>query len=288
MSHRTHGTHGKYVQDLCRCAECCAANTEYERGRRARIDPPYVSAGPARAHIGELRAAGVGLKQIAKAAGLPHGTLSKLVYGTPQLDRPPSKRIRPATMSKILAVTPADIAGGAKVDAAPTWVLLDEMIAAGVPKVQIAEQIGQNGVGLQLSRNQVAARNARSVAELHRRWRAGEWLPVRRSRHGNRPHDAPAPAPRHRPADVSDLMLELAEIIEERNSQPWRADAACRGRPNWMWFPARGDGDTLDRALKVCRSCFVRDQCRAANIDQSEGVYGALSAAARRALRRAA
>jgi hypothetical protein len=93
--------------------------------------------------------------------------------------------------------------------------------------------------------------------------------------------------PRRQSADISELLLELAEIVEERREQTWRADAACRNRPTWMWFPARGDRDTLERALKVCRSCFVREQCRAANIDKRDGIYGGLTGAARRELRRA-
>lgn len=288
-SHRAHGTHVKYVVDGCRCDECVLANNRYERERRARIDPPYVAAGPARDHCHELMAAGVGLKQIAKASGVSHGALSKLIYGDRQRRRGPSKRIRPDTMSKILAVTPADAAGGAKLDAAPTWALLDEMIAAGVPKAQIAVELGQRGPGLQISRRQVSGRNARAVADLHRRWKSGDWIPVRRHRHTeDRPIAPPAPAPRQPAADVSDLLLELAEIVEERNAQPWRASAACRNRPTWMWFPARGDNETMRRALLVCRSCLVRDECRAANIDQREGVYGALTAKARRDLRSAA
>lgn len=291
MSHRAHGSYVKYVQDRCRCDECTKANQAYERENRQRIDPPYVLAGPAREHVRELMAAGVGLKQISKTSGVPHGTLSKLIYGDQARGMAPSKRIRPKTMSKLLAVTPAAIAGGAKVDAAPTWLLLEEMIAAGVPKSQIAEQIPGHGRTLQLSRNLVAARHARAVADLHRRWKAGQWVPERRSRFGNRPLPAPVAVdpPRRRPAaDVSDLLLELAEIVEERNAQPWRASSACRGRPVWMWFPARGDTDTMQRAMKVCRSCIVQSECRAANIDRRDGIYGALSAKARRELRSAA
>lgn len=289
-SHREHGTHVKYVVDGCRCDECVLANNRYERERRARIDPPYVAAGPAREHCRELMAAGVGLKQIAKASGVSHGALSKLIYGDHARGRGPSKRIRPETMSKILAVTPSAAAGGARVAAGPTWKLLDEMIAAGVPKAQIAEQLGQRGPGLQLSRNLITSRNARAVVGLHRRWKTGAWVPERRSKHGTRPLPAPVPVdpPSRTPvADISDLMLDLAEIIEERNAQPWRSQAACRTRPTWMWFPARGDHDTTNRALKVCRSCLVRDECRAANLDKRDGIYGALTAKARRDLRSA-
>ncbi len=64
-SHRTHGTYAKYVQDRCRCADCRQANSAYERDRTQRTSPPYVTAAPARAHILELRSAGVGPKQVA-------------------------------------------------------------------------------------------------------------------------------------------------------------------------------------------------------------------------------
>ncbi|NND75986.1 MAG: hypothetical protein HKN44_13370 [Ilumatobacter sp.] len=288
--------HGRnrFVVNKCRCDVCCEANRAYERDRRARVVPPYVFAQPARDHIAALAAAGVGLKQVAKASGVSHGSLSKLVYGT--RNRGPSKRIRPDTMSKILAVTPADIADGGRVDAAPSWELIDEMVAVGVPKAQIAEQLGQQGPGLQLSRTSLSARNAAAVADLHRRWRTGAWVAERRTKHGNRPLPRPEPAatpvevtPTRQAttsADISELLLELAEIVEERNAQPWRAQAACRNRPPWMWFPARGDLDTMRRALKVCRSCTVRAECRAANIDRPDGIFGALTAKARRDIRR--
>lgn len=285
-THRPHGSYVKYKIEHCRCDPCRAANRAYVRNRAARVEPPYVSAGPARAHIAELAAAGVGLKTVSKVSGVSQGALWKLVYG--KKGRGPSKRIRRSTHEAILAVTPSDARGRARVDAAPTRARLDEMIAAGVPKARIAEALGAKTHGLQVARRStVAASTANKVAALHERWLAGDWNPVRRDRHGNTyTSDPPPPSERGR-ADVSDLYLELAEIIEERRDQAaWRASAACRGRSTWMWFPARGDRETLDAALRICRSCIVRDQCRAANIDQRDGVYGALSARDRRSIRR--
>lgn len=278
-----HGTHAAYVIDRCRCAECKAANSAYERARARRVEPAYVLAQPARNHLVELAATGVGLNQVAKVSGVSHGALSKLVYGT--ANRAPSKRIRKTTLDAILAVTPADAAGGAKVDGARTWELIEEMVAAGVPKVRIATGIGQRGPGLQLGRTTVSARNARAIAALHGDWRAGRVHLVERiSRWQTPPTPAAPPATRrYPPADVSDLLLELAEIVEERNEQAaWRSQAACRGRPTWMWFPGRGDRETMQRAQRICGACVVRDQCRAANYDKSEGVYGGLSAKQRR------
>lgn len=283
MTHRAHGTHARYALDRCRCDPCRDAHRAYERARRARLEPAYVSAGPARAHLLELSAAGIGWKHAAKVAGVSTGAVWKLMYGPS--GRGPSKRIRRSTEQALLAVTPADAAPGAKIDAAPTWRLIDEMIAAGVPKVRIATGIGQKGPGLQLSRRQVSARNAAAVADLHARWRSGELVLSRHDRHGNTYTATPPPADRGR-ADVSDLLVELAEIIDARREHAgWRQHAACRGRPGYLWFPARGDTRTLEAGLAICKACPVRDQCRSAHLDEPAGTYGALPAGRRRQLR---
>lgn len=293
---RTHGTYVAYVIDRCRCADCRRANREYERARAARLEPAYVSAGPARAHLAMLAAAGVGLKQVAKVSGVSTGTLSKLVYGDGTRGLAPSKRVRKATADRILAVWPSALAAGARVDAAATWRLIDEMVAAGVPKARIAERLG-TGPGLQLSRKEVTVRSARTVAEFHADWQAGRVAVARRHRHRHIvvPPPPPTPVPREiafaaqarRSADVSALYIELAEVVELRNSQPWRAQVACRSRPIYLWFPARGDHRTAAKATQICQACPVRDRCRAEMFDEPAGIYGALSAGARRRVRRA-
>lgn len=288
MTVREHGTYVKYVIEQCRCVACRDANSRYERDRRARIEPPYVSAAAARAHVVELAAAGVGLKTIAKTSGVAHGTLSKLMYGDPARGMAPSKRVRRSTHDRVMAVTPAAARGTARVDATGTKALLAEMSAAGVPKSRIAEALGAAGPGLQIGRRpMVTAQTAAAVAELHARWVAGEWLPTRNDSHGNvTPLPAPPVAPR-RSADIGDLLLDLAEVVEARNDEAdWRQSAACRNRPSYLWFPQRGDHETRDAGIRICGSCMVRAACRAANFDQQTGTYGGLSAEARRAARR--
>lgn len=287
---RPHGTYTRYVTDRCRCEPCRRANRDYERARAARVEPPYVSAAPAREHLQWLATQGVGLKTVARRSGVPHGTLSKLVYGDRTRGMAPSKRIRPATAERILAVTPADAADGAKVDAAPAWEVINRLVDAGVPKVAIARRLGQTSPGLQLSRNLISARHARLVAEMGRELDAGEFTYERRSRHGTVQVTVPAPPTEPDPAAVDDdrdrLLVELVELLEERVDQrSWRRSAACRGRPPWMWFPARGDQATLAAAKKVCASCTVREECLAANLGRTTGVYGGLSAKQRRRLR---
>jgi DNA-binding CsgD family transcriptional regulator len=280
----------KYVIDKCRCEPCTIASSDAQREARHRIEPAYVLATPVRQHCLALMAQGMGPKSIAKAAGISHGGISKLIYGDYK-GRGPSKRVRLVTAQRVLAVTPADAAPAQKIDAAPTWRLLNEMIDAGAPKSQIAVHLGMKGPGLQIRTGQVRASTARAVAELHRRWKAGEVQFV--NRHRNLPAPLPVAVPvavrrtheeiRERYDDIAALYSAFADVIEERNSQPWRAQAACRGREVSMWFPARGDRKTLAAALKVCGACFVRAECAEAFATSREGVYGGLSGRGRRA-----
>lgn len=283
-SHRPHGSYVKYKIDDCRCPDCTAANSQYGRDLRARLEPPYVAAGTARDHVRELMAAGVGLKQIVKVSGVSQGAMWKLMYGKNGV---PSKRIRRSTEQRLLAITPADAAAGAKVDATRSWVLLDELIAAGVPKSQIATHLGQRGPGLQLGRDEITARNAAAIADMHAAWHAGTVTFHRRDRWGHTRTITPPAVTRVQVggADISELYFELADIVEARREQTWRSSAACRNRPAYLWFPARGDREVADAGLSICGACMVRDQCRAANLDQPTGTYGGLTAHARRALR---
>lgn len=317
---REHGTRSCYVHGPepgsrnggCRCEPCKTANREAVRARAQRTAPAYVAAGPAREHLQFLSDHGVGLKQAARVSGVSHGTISKLMYGAP--GRAPSKRIRHSTSERILAVTPADAADGGRIPAGPTWERLDDLIAAGVPKAELARRLGQKGPGLQLSRNLVSARHARAVAAMHAEYLRGEFTYVRRTRHGDQTVTVPAPDR----ADIADLverrnqaarrakyragepvavtyddtdqmLVEFVEILEARIDQAaWRAQAACRGRETWVFFPTRGDTKTQDAAKRICASCTVQDECLAAHLNERSGVWGGTTERARRGLRRTA
>jgi hypothetical protein len=188
-SHRPHGSYAKYVVERCGCGPCRAAKRDYERRRqRAMRRPdqvwaPYVPAGNARRHLADLAAAGVGLKQVAKVSGIGHGVLSKIVYGDPARGMAPSRRVRQTTARRIMAVTTADLAGGARIDAAATWALIDQLTAAGYTKTWIARRIGRTLNNLR-RRPQVTATTAAAVADLHHRHinqpatpRASRWTP---------------------------------------------------------------------------------------------------------------
>ena len=170
---RAHGTHAKYALDHCRCDPCRLAQREYNRRRYRAISrpdeiwQPYIDADPIREHVRWLATCGIGLKTLAKLAGVSHGTLSKLMYGDPTRHMAPSKRVRPATAHKITAVMPNMAAGAQRVPAAPTWRLLNELIAIGWSRAELARRLGHQGPGLQIRHDRILASTARQVEQLH-------------------------------------------------------------------------------------------------------------------------
>lgn len=173
---RPHGSYAKAVVEGCGCQRCRAAKADYNRRRRQAISRPdevwlpYVSAQPARRHLAALSAAGVGLKTVARLSGVSHGALTKIVYGEPGRGRPPSRRVRPHTLEAILAVKVGDARGKQRVSAAPTWQLIDELVAAGYSRGELARALGSTATvpKLQIGRSSVLASTARSVELVHR------------------------------------------------------------------------------------------------------------------------
>ena len=107
VTHR-HGTRPAYVADRCRCTPCRRANTLAARQRTTAIAygtwSGLVDAGPARAHIHKLRAAGLSLKHLAALANVGRGTLDALIYGDPSRELPPTARVHARTEERLLAV----------------------------------------------------------------------------------------------------------------------------------------------------------------------------------------
>lgn len=294
MSVREHGTHAKYVVDRCKCEPCRDANRRYELARRramARPDEawvPYVPAQKARAHIAELAAAGVGLKTIAKLARVPHGSLTKLVYGDRARRMGPSKRIRPETERKILSVTVADViaeGGAQKIPAGPTWKLLDELIARGWTRTELARRLGHTAPALQVSRVAVRASTAAQVQQLH-----AELIrlpaPPRRTRWG---HTDPAPEPVDDGQPAPRPGFTDRSIFEEIPPPgDWVRNGRCRTAPTTLFFPVRGEN--TEQAVAVCQNCPVLADCRdyAVAHPQVQGVWGGTTGRVRRDLRKEA
>lgn len=156
------GTRLRYYAG-CRCFQCRMANSAYEAERkaaRARGEGNgLVSADRAREHLAYLSDNGVGMKTAADAAKVPPSSIAKIIYCQ-------RLNIRAQTERRILAVTTATRADGAFVDAGPTWVLINELLASGYSKVRIASELAGKPVkALQLRGEQITVRNA-GVARL--------------------------------------------------------------------------------------------------------------------------
>lgn len=300
-THRQHGTYVKYVVEQCRCPECGAANRNYERARKRRVEPAYVGAYRARQHLRELADQGVGLKSVERLSGVAGGALSKIVYGDYGRGTAPSKRIRRSTEQAILAVTAESAPGGTRVPAGPVWADVRALLDRGWTKAGIGRRVhGEHAVALQLGADFVTRGNARMIHAL-----LDEPVPPRRSRHGL--HPVPQPEP-----DPADWDREQARLRKQRERHPdepvgdpynlptltldepqaWRQQAPC-GRPevpNYLFFPARGDTETLERARAVCARCPVHTECLdfALATHQMFGVWAGTSEKQRRQMRRPA
>ena len=148
VQHR-HGTNVCYVADKCRCDLCASAARLYNK--RLRLNDlagiaAYVDAEPARVHVQQLMAAGLGPKLLAQRSGVPHGAISKLIYGDYGRHTPPSRRIRQATADKLLAVTagPAVLGDRKAVDSAVTLRRLQALVWAGWSISELGRQLGMN------------------------------------------------------------------------------------------------------------------------------------------------
>ena len=141
---RQHGTYVKYVIEQCRCPECRAANSAYEKRRKRENaerawgarPPVFVDAAPVREWLFVLSAAGIGPKQVEILAGVGKTAQWKIR----------SRRVRKclyATREAILAVTlDSAIFPRSRIDAAPAVALISELLGAGMTKQAIAQKLG--------------------------------------------------------------------------------------------------------------------------------------------------
>lgn len=83
------------------------------------------------------------------------------------------------------------------------------------------------------------------------------------------------------------MVLALNDLLFEPE-ESWRDQAACAGSDNDIFFPAGEDDEIVAPAKAICAACPVKDDCLqyALATNQTEGVWGGLSASERRRLRR--
>lgn len=164
---RPHGDRLRYMAG-CRCDQCRRANTAYEiersKARKAGDWNGLVSADKARAHLSALSAKNVGRRSVSDVTGVASSILVEIIAGR-------KTRIRARTERLILAVTEAAAADRALIPAKATWKLLDELLADGYTKTELAHQLGYKRPALQLDREWVTVRNAHQVKCLYQRLR---------------------------------------------------------------------------------------------------------------------
>jgi hypothetical protein len=160
---RQHGDRLRYLAG-CHCSECRGANTAYERTRSAARKAGdwngIVPADKARAHLAALSAKNVGRRSVGDVSGVANTLLVDIIAGR-------KGNIRARTERAILAVTDAAAADHALIAAGPTWGLIDELIAGGYSKAELAQHLGYKTRALQFNRDWVTVRNAYDVQRMH-------------------------------------------------------------------------------------------------------------------------
>jgi len=159
---RQHGTRAGYRAG-CPCEACLAANRGYNARHKAMAaagerTTTLVPVARAKGHLLILLGQGATRRGLVRATGVSRTSLSKILDGR-------TSRVTPAVQDKILATTMADVRQdaakrlGGRVDAAPTWALLDDLLERGFT----------GGKALQIRRDLVTRANAQKVADLHER-----------------------------------------------------------------------------------------------------------------------
>lgn len=164
-----HGSRARYVfgpdeyDNLggCRCEECRRANREYAKQREQRLarGEGLLPSDSVRAHLLWLANHGVGMRSVAAASGVERKTIV-------DLRDQKSTRCTQRVAKALLKVGIDAAADGARIDAAETWRNIEILLAAGWTKGAISREIGQNGRTLQLGKQYVCVRHARTIAEI--------------------------------------------------------------------------------------------------------------------------
>lgn len=170
-----HATTARYVRG-CRCARCLAAvygaRIRRERAQLHGTWAPFADAAPVREHVAALVRAGLTEKNIAALAGVAHGSVLHLLYGTGGL--PPGRRIRPGSARRLLAVRPASAAipPTGMIPATGTVRRLQALVAKGWPVARLAGELGMeptNLAKLMRQNSKVRAGTAAAVRALYDR-----------------------------------------------------------------------------------------------------------------------
>lgn len=165
-----HGQRSTYVKG-CKCDPCRAANARYAKLAKYRAHAGHstlVDSAPIRAHLEQLRAAGVGRRTIARQSGVSQTVINRLLG----IDRSkPAARIRPETANRLLAVRCDALADGACIDATGTTRRLQALVTLGWSQTEIARRMGWTVANVNVlvlgRRTQVAVGTAKLVMRIY-------------------------------------------------------------------------------------------------------------------------
>jgi transcriptional regulator with XRE-family HTH domain len=169
------GTRSRYNRKNCHCGDCREAQRVYHADRSRKVAygrwNPYVDAEPARQHVKELVAAGLGRRRIAELAGLDPSVIRRLEYGDPSRGKPPTGQIRPLTAERLLKVTasPESLAGAAIVDATGSHRRIQALVAVGWSQRRLSERLGVSAANMAsfMRRPRILASRARAIRDLY-------------------------------------------------------------------------------------------------------------------------
>ncbi|HAP90688.1 MAG TPA: hypothetical protein DCR15_13550 [Arthrobacter bacterium] len=171
-----HGTPEAYILDKCRCTPCGDAAASRESRRRklkayGRYDTGRVDASEVRSHLKTLASYGIGLKRIAKLAGVSNATIGKIIYGDPSRNMPPRARVERHVHDAVLAVKPSlqALSGAVSVDSVGTLRRIQGLVWLGYSISYVADRIGVNASSLHrtMLHTSVQASTARAVSKLY-------------------------------------------------------------------------------------------------------------------------
>jgi hypothetical protein len=118
-----------------------------------------VDAGPARAHLVQLAALGVGYRRAAQLAGVAVSTIRRIRAGR-------VTTIKARIAARIIA-TAASLARGCAVTGTRTWRFVDSLLREGFSRRALAIRLGHRAQQLSLSHRRVRVRSALRLEALY-------------------------------------------------------------------------------------------------------------------------
>ena len=139
MTTRPHGTRKRYQTDGCRCDACRTAAVRYNKWLALNRGTTLTDAAPVIAHVKLLRDSGMGVRRIAKLAGVSYAQANRLAGFTSQAM---AVKVRVTTADAILALQPGNMSPKRTVDPCGTVLRLRALVAIGYTQTDLASRIG--------------------------------------------------------------------------------------------------------------------------------------------------